>query len=107
MVRIPKIKRNNKHQARVDRPVIITGNFDLHYEDVIKHNRYVIIALMSTGLLALAAFIPAAVYQSTADSQRVVVEVENGKITNPAQLTIINGDTAAGGDSYIEFGPKR
>lgn len=102
MVRIPRIKRN-KRQARVDRPALITGNFDLHYEDVIQHNRFVIIAVIVTGLLAVAAFIPAAVYETTADSQRVIIEAENGKITNPAQITVIKGDTAAGGDGYIEF----
>jgi hypothetical protein len=101
---IPKIKRRSKHQARVDRPTAITGNFELHYEDVVHQNRFVLIAFLVTGLLAVAAFIPAAVYQSTADSQRVVVEVEDGKITNPTQVTIVKGDTAAGGTGYIEFG---
>ena len=106
MVRIPKIKRSHKHQDRVDRPVVITGNFELHYEEVIRRNRFVVIALVLSGLLAVAAFIPAAINQSTADSQRVTVEVENGKITNPAQVTIIKNDTAAGGNGYIEFGPQ-
>ncbi len=100
---LSRFKRRSKHQAHVDRPNIITGNFELHYEEVVHRNRFVIIAFALTGLLAVAAFIPSAVYQSTADSQRVTVEVENGKITNPAQVTIIRGDSAAGGDSYIEF----
>jgi hypothetical protein len=102
MVRLPKIKRT-KHQARVDRPNVITGNFELQYEDVVHRNRFVIIAFALTGLLAVAAFIPAAVYQSTADSQRIIVEVEGGKITNPSLVTIVNNDTAAGGDGYVEF----
>ena len=103
MVRIPKIKRHKKHQAHVDRPIVITGNFDLHYEDVVHRNRFAIIAFVLTGMLAVAAFIPAAVYRSTADSKRIIVEVENGKITNPSKVTVINGDTASGGDGYIEF----
>lgn len=106
MPTLPRIKRRNKHQDRVDRPVIITGNFELHYEDVIRRNRFVIIAFALTGLLAVAALVPVAVYRSTADSQRITVEVENGKITNPAQVTVIKGDTTAGGDGYIEFGQK-
>lgn len=104
MVRIPKIRRGNKHQAQVDRPNAITGNFELQYEEVVHRNRFAIIAFALTGLLAVAAFIPAAVYQSTADSQRITVEVENGTITNPSQVIIVRGDTAAGGDGYIEFG---
>lgn len=105
MVRIPKLKRGQKHQAHVDRPTVVTGNFALHFEEVIHQNRMVIITFLATGLLAVAAFIPTAVYQSIADSQRVTVEVENGKITNPLLITIVKGDLAAGGESYIEFGP--
>ena len=104
MVRIPKITRNKKFQAHVDRPTVITGNFELHYEDVVRSNRFVIVAFVLTGMLAVAAFIPAAVYESTADSQRTIVEVENGIIINPAHVTVIKGDSAAGGDGYIEFG---
>ena len=104
MVRLPKIKRYKKHQAHVDRPTAITGNFELHYEDVVHRNRFAIVALILTGMLALAAFIPAAVYRATADSKRVIIEVEGGKITNPTQVTVIKGDNAAGADGYIEFG---
>ncbi len=104
MVRIPKIKRNKKFQAHVDRPNAITGNFELQYEDVVHRNRFAIIAFVLTGMLAVGAFIPAAVYRSTADSKRVIVEVENGIITNPSQITVIKGDIAAGGNGYIEFG---
>ncbi len=104
MVRIPKITRNKKFQAHVDRPAVITGNFELLYEDVVHRNRFVIVGFVLTGLLAVAAFIPTAVYQSTADSQRTIVEVENGVITNPAHVTVVKGDSAAGSDGYIEFG---
>lgn len=107
MPRLPKIKRRNKHQSRVDRPTVITGKFDLHYEDVVHQNRFVLVAFLATGLLAVAAFIPAAVYRSTADSQRVIIEVEEGTITNPSQVTIVKGDTSSGGNSYVEFGPRQ
>jgi uncharacterized protein YbcV (DUF1398 family) len=107
MATLPRLRRRNKHQAHVDRPDAITGNFELHYEDVIHRNRAFIITFIATGLLAIAAFVPAAVYKSTADSQRVIIEVESGKITNPTQITIIKGDPEAGGGGYIEFGlPK-
>jgi hypothetical protein len=104
MVKVPKFKRNAKHQAHVDRPIVVTGKFDLHYEDVVRRNRFAVIAFILTGLLALAAFVPAAVYRSVADSQRIIIEAENGKFTNPSGIIVIKGDNAAGGNSYIQFG---
>jgi len=99
-----RLKRRDKHQAHVDRPVVITGNFDLHYEDVLRHNRFVVIAFIVSGLLAVAAFMPAAVYRSTADSQRIIIQAEDGKVTNPSQVTIVKGDASSGDGGYIEFG---
>jgi len=99
-----RFKRRDKHQAHVDRPVVITGNFDLHYEDIIRRNRFVVIGFVATGLLAIAAFIPAAVYRSTADSQRVIVQAEDGKVTNPAQVIVVKGDITTGDGGYIQFG---
>jgi hypothetical protein len=104
MSAVSRFKRRNKHQAHVDRPTVITGNFEMHYEEVVHQNRFVIIVFALTGLLAVAAFIPAAVYRSTADSQRVIVEVATGTITNPQKVTVVRGDTTAGGDGYVEFG---
>ena len=53
MPSIPFIKRKNKHQAHVDRPLTVTGNFELHYEEVVRRNRLAIIAFVATGLAAL------------------------------------------------------
>lgn len=100
----PFKRREKKHQAHVNRPVIITGNFDLSYEDVVHRNRLVIIAFIASGLLAVAAFMPAAVYRSTADSQRIILQAEDGTVTNPLKVTIIKGDPGSGDDGYIEFG---
>lgn len=105
MAIVSRLRGRNKHQKRVDRPNVITGSFDMHYEDVVRRNRFVVVAFLATGLLAVAAFIPAAVYESTADSKRVTVDAENGKITNPAQITVVKGDSETGNDGYIEFGP--
>jgi hypothetical protein len=104
MVKMPKIARNSKHQAHVDRPVVITGKFDLHYEDVVQHNRFAIIAFVLVGLLSIAAFVPAAVYRSNADSRRIILDVESGKVTNPDGITIIRGDITAGNEGYVQFG---
>ncbi len=105
MATLSRLRQRNKHQRRVDRPNVITGNFDLHYEEVVRRNRFMIVAFLATGLLAVAAFIPVAVYESTADSKRVTVDVENGKISNPSQITVVKGDSETGNDGYIEFGP--
>ena len=101
---MPKIVRNSKHQAHVDRPIVITGKFDLHYEDVVQHNRFAIIAFVLVGLLSVAAFVPAAVYRSNADSRRIIIDVEGGKVTNPSSITIVKGDITAGNEGYVQFG---
>src|SRR6185369_3617551 len=48
------------------RPEIVTGNFGLHYEDIVQRNRYVAIALIGFVIVAVSAFIPVAVYRSLA-----------------------------------------
>lgn len=107
---MPKLlirRRRNKYQAHTDRPTTVTGNFELQFEEVIRNNRLVIIAFVATGLIALAAFIPAAVYQSLAGSERVSVEVESGIISNPSQVIKVQNDNSAAGGGYIEFGPAK
>ena len=104
MAVLSRIKRRNKHQNRVDRPVVITGKFDLNYEEVLHRNRLVVVAFISAGLLAVAVLIPTAVYRSTADSKRVIIQAEEGKVSNPQKVTIVKGDTSSGDNGYIEFG---
>jgi hypothetical protein len=61
-----KVKRflsgNRKH------PEIVTGNFNLEYEDVIKRNRMMVIALLGFGIIGAAALLPIAVYRSVAET---------------------------------------
>jgi hypothetical protein len=97
------LRRRNKHQEHIDRPTSVTGNFELQYEEVVRRNRFIIIALSATGLIALAAFIPSAVYYSTARSDEVILEAENGKFTNPNHIIQVEGDLGAGRSGYIEF----
>jgi len=100
MAKIPKLRRRGeKHQSRVDRPLTITDNFELHYEEVVRHNKFAIIAFLTTGLVAMAAFIPAAVYQSVAGTETVTIESEEAKLSNGAQLG--SDDTAAGGQFIL------
>ena len=84
-------------------PTIVTGNFELHYEDVIHRHSKLVIALFATGLLSLGVFLPKAADQSSAGMDHVTVEVESGKVSNPTFVSRIGGDISAGGNSYIEF----
>jgi len=103
MPKLPKIKRRNRDQEHVDRPHVVTGEFELNYEDVIHKHGRLVVALFTTGLLALAIFVPRVVHQSAADVQRGTVEIESGRVSNPAFVSRINGDISAGNDSYVEF----
>ena len=99
MPSIPKIRRRgSKRQINVDRPLSVTANFELHYEEVVKHNKFAIIAFLATGLLAIGAFIPTAVYQSVAGTETVTIETEDAKLSNGAQ---VESDPAAAGGLYI------
>lgn len=98
------LKRNTKRPKQdKHKPEVVTGDFELHYEDVISRNRYLLVAVLSGGLVMLAAFVPSVVYRSAADTDRVSVEAEQGIVINPEFVTKVEGDVSASGNSYIEF----
>lgn len=97
------IKRSSKIRREKRRPEAVTGNFELHYEDVINRNRFALVALFASGLVLLAVFVPKAVYQSVADTGRVSIEAESGSISNPSLVKQVGDDMTASGNSYIEF----
>ncbi len=94
------IKRKNKRQAHVDRPNVVTGNFELHYEEIVRRNRFVVIAFAATALIAVAAFIPTAVYQSVAGSDTVIVEPEEANLSGGAA---VGTDADAASGRFIQF----
>lgn len=100
---MPILKRSRKVKHDKRRPRAVTGDFELHYEDVITRNRYALVALFASGLVLLAVFIPSAVYHSVADTKNTSVEAENGLIVNPEFVTKVEGDVTASENSYIEF----
>ncbi len=102
MAVLDKLRKRNKHQTRVDRPEIITNKFELNFEDVVQHNRLAIVVFISAGLLAVAMLVPSAVYQSTADNKRVIVQAEDGRVSNPSKVTLVKSDSSSE-DGYIEF----
>lgn len=100
---MPSLRRGYRRRSEKIKPEIVTGNFEMHYEDVIGKNRFVIIAFFATGLLLLAAFIPNAVYDSVAGSDQVSVEAEAGALVHPELIEIIQGDVSASNNTFIEF----
>lgn len=101
------LRRNSKIRREKRRPQVVTGNFELHYEDVINRNRFALVALFASGLVLLAVFIPSAVYHSVADTGRVSIEAESGSLTNPDLVRRVEGDVSASGNSYLEFQLRR
>ncbi|MBA2279456.1 hypothetical protein H0V99_03405 [Candidatus Saccharibacteria bacterium] len=100
------LRRGRRVRTEKHKPEIVTGNFELHYEDVIQRNRFVLIALFASGLVLLTAFIPSAVYRSIADTDQVSIEVEKGVIVHPELVNTVSDDVSASGNSYIEFHVK-
>lgn len=93
--------RKVKHEKR--RPQAVTGDFELHYEEIVNRNRFALVALFASGLVLLAVFIPSAMYRSVAGPERVSIEAEQGLIINPEYVTRVDGDVTASGNSYMEF----
>jgi hypothetical protein len=100
---MPSLRRSAKARREKHKPETVTGNFELHYEDVVKENRFAVIALFATGLVLLAVFVPKAVYHSVAGSDQVSVEAENGQVVNPELVIQVSGDISASEEGYIEF----
>ena len=97
------LRRANKEKRDKNKPEVVTGDFELHYEDVINRNRYALIALFSSGLVLLAVFVPSAMYHSVADTKHVSVEAERGTITNADKVLRVDNDMSASGNGYLEF----
>ena len=100
---MPSLRRGAKTRREKHKPEVVTGSFELHYEDVVSRTRIALVAVCATGLVLLAAFIPSAVYRSVAGNDKASVEVESGIIINPDSVIIVDNDITASGDGYIEF----
>ena len=97
------VRRGYKRRVEKHKPEVVTGGFELHYEDVVNRNRFAVVAIFASALVLLAAFIPSAVYQSVARPDQISVEAENGIIINPELVTLVEGDVTASDSTYIEF----
>ncbi len=97
------LKRAGKNRLEKQKPDIITGDFELHYEDVVSRNRYSLVALLTSGLILLAAFIPNLVHHSAATTEVISIEAESGTIINGDFISSIKNDITASNGSYLEF----
>lgn len=97
------LRRSGKEKREKHKPEVVTGDFELHFEDIVNRNRFALVAVFASGLVLLAVFVPTAVYHSVADSERVSVEAERGRVNNPGLVEIIDKDMTASGNGYIEF----
>jgi len=82
------------------RPEVVTGNFSLHYEDLVKKNRYFVVGIVGIGLIAAAVVIPVAIYRSIAATGATSFEAEGGT----SSISVTKGsDAQASGGSFIQF----
>jgi hypothetical protein len=56
-----RLRRSPKHH-----PEIVTGRFDLHYEEIVQRNRFMVVTGAVILITGLAAYVPFAVYKSVA-----------------------------------------
>lgn len=95
--------RQGKGRREKHKPEVVTGDFELHFEDVINRNKYMLMAILASGLVLLAVVVPGVVYYSVADPDIVSVEVESGQVANPQRVLKADGDATASGGSFVEF----
>lgn len=95
--------RQAKGRREKHKPEVVTGDFELHFEDVINRNKFTLAAILSGGLILLAVVVPGAVYYSAADTDIVSVEVEHGSVINPERVVKTESDVTASDGGFIEF----
>lgn len=100
---MPSLRRSKRTKRDKHKPEVVTSSFELHYEDVVHKHRVGIVAIFASALVLLAVFVPNAVYQTIAEPEEIGVEVESGIIENSGNVTRVEGDITASGDSYLEF----
>ncbi len=100
---MPTLRRGYKRRVEKHKQEVVTGAFELHYEDVVNRNRFALIALFASALILVAAFIPRVIDTSIADTDQISVEAEGGTIINPHLVELVSGDMTASEDGYIEF----
>ena len=94
---------NGRLSRKKQHPEVVTGDFELHFEEVVNRNRYTLVALLTSGILIMALVVPGAVYYSTADTNIISIEAEKGIIINKDNVLQSSDDNTASDNSYIEF----
>ncbi|MCA9348425.1 hypothetical protein KC867_03380 [Candidatus Saccharibacteria bacterium] len=94
--------KKNKSAPKGSSGEIVTGSFELHFEEVISRNRFGIALLIAGGVLVLALITPGAVYYSQAGSRSTVIEAERGVVVNELGVRLV--PVTDGHEGYVEFG---
>lgn len=97
------LRRSAGNNKKTRKPELVTGDFELHYEDIVNRNRFALVALIAFGLVLLAALTPKVADYSNADSDKFLIDIESGYMSNQDKLNIISDDPEAGGSTFIEF----
>lgn len=93
---------NGKLGRKKQHAEIVTGDFELHFEEVVNRNRYTLVALITGGLLLLTILVPGVTYYSQAKTKNTLIEAESGQLINDLNVKKVPASNS-NEPSYVEF----
>jgi len=90
----------HKAQQKKSKSEVVTGDFELHFEEVVNRNRFIVLILVTGSLILLAMLVPGLAYYSQAGVDNALLEAEGGKVINSENIILSNPEA-------IEFRVKR
>jgi len=90
----------HKAQQKKSKLEVVTGDFELHFEEVVNRNRFIVLILVTGSLILLAMLVPGFAYYSQAGVDNTLLEAEGGKVINSENIILSNPEA-------IEFRVKR
>ena len=90
----------HKAQQKKSKLEVVTGDFELHFEEVVNRNRFIVLILVTGSLILLAMLVPGFAYYSQAGVDNALLEAEGGKVINSENIILSNPEV-------VEFKVKR
>ena len=90
----------HKAQQKKSKLEVVTGDFELHFEEVVNRNRFIVLILVTGSLILLAMLVPGFAYYSQAGVDNTLLEAEGGKVINSENIILSNPEV-------VEFKVKR
>lgn len=90
----------HKAQQKKSKSEVVTGDFELHFEEVVNYNRFIVLILVTGSLILLAMMVPGLAYDSQAGVDNTLLEAEGGKVINSENIILSNPEV-------VEFKVKR